>query len=162
MTGTMLKIFNFIKSKNKVRAEDIRKEFNISRVMVHKYLLRLQKDNIIFKVGKAPVVYYTSQKENIPIIDQILSAVKKYNPEKVILFGSQADGTANKNSDYDIAIIKDTNKPYRERLIEVRKIVRTTTPIDFFVFNRNEINKYKDINPMIGEIMTRGKVLYEQ
>lgn len=162
MTGTILRIFNFIKSQDKVRAEDIRKKFSISRVMVHKYLLRLQRDGSIFKIGKAPIAHYTTQRKNLPIIDQILLDVKKYQPEKVILFGSQADGTANKNSDYDIAIIKDTNKPYRERLIEVRKIVRTTTPIDFFVFNRNEINKYKDINPMIGEIMTRGKVLYEQ
>lgn len=158
--NTKLKIFEFI--KNKVRAEDIRHEFDISRVMVHKHLLSLRKENLIFKLGKPPIVFYTTQKNNVSITDQILERVKKYEPNKVILFGSRAYGNPNKDSDYDIAIIKDTNKPYRERLIEVRKLVRMTTPIDFFVFNQSEIDEYKNSNPMVKEIMTKGKVLYEQ
>lgn len=159
---TKLKIFGFIEARNKVRAEDIRQEFHISRVMVHKHLLSLQRDGLIFKTGKPPIVYYTTQKNNISITDQILEKVKEYKPKKVILFGSQAYGTPNKDSDYDIAIIKNTNKPYRERLIDVRKLVRMTTPIDFFVFTQSEIDKYRISNPMVNEIMTKGKVIYEQ
>lgn len=159
---TKLKILKFIEAKNKIRAEDIRNEFDISRVMVHKHLLSLQRDGLIFKTGKPPIVYYTTHKKNISIIDQILEKVKNYEPKKVILFGSQAYGTANKDSDYDIAIIKDTDKPYRQRLIDVRSLVRMTTPIDFFVFTQSEIDKHRNSNPIVKEIMTRGKVLYEQ
>lgn len=159
---TKTKIFRFIKQKKKIRAEDIRHEFNISRVMTHKHLLSLQREGLVFKLGKSPIVFYTTQKNSVPVIDQILERVKKYEPKKVILFGSQAYGTPNKDSDYDIAIIKNTNKPYRERLIDIRKLVRMTTPIDFFVFNQNEIDKYRNNNSMINEIMTRGKVLYGQ
>lgn len=159
---TKLKILGFIEAQNKVRAEDIRQEFDISRVMIHKHLTNLQKENLIYKSGKPPIVHYTTQKNNISITDQILEKIKGYKPKKVILFGSQAYGTANKDSDYDIAIIKDTKKPYRQRLIDVRSLVRMTTPIDFFVFNQNEIDKHKNSNPMIKEIMTKGKVLYEQ
>jgi predicted nucleotidyltransferase len=78
------------------------------------------------------------------------------------MFGSQAYGTVNEDSDYDIAIIKNVNKPYRERLIEIRNLVRTTVPIDFFIFNQNEIDRYKDNNPIVKNILTEGKVLYEQ
>lgn len=35
--------------------------------------------------------------------------VKNYKPEKIIIFGSYADGKINKNSDIDILIIKNTN-----------------------------------------------------
>lgn len=160
--NTKLKILEFIEAKNKVRAEDIRREFDISRVMVHKHLLTLQKEGLIFKTGKSPIVYYTTHKNNISTIDQILEKIKNYKPKKVILFGSQAYGSPNKDSDYDIAIIKNTDKSYRDRLIEVRKLVRMTTPIDFFVFNQHEIDKYRNSNPVIHEIMTKGKVLYEQ
>lgn len=159
---TKTKIFTFIKLKKKARADDLRHEFDISRVMIHKHLLSLQREGLIFKTGKPPIVYYTTQKNSVPVIDQILERVKNYKPEKVILFGSQAYGTPNKDSDYDIAIIKDTNKPYRERLIDVRSLVRMTTPIDFFVFTQNEVDKYKNTNPMIKEIMKKGRVLYEQ
>ncbi len=160
--NTKLKILKFIKAKNKVRVEDIRQEFDISRVMIHKHLVNLQKEKLIYKNGKPPIVYYTTQKNNISVTEQILEKIKSYEPKKVILFGSQAYGTPNKDSDYDIAIIKETNKSYRERLIEVRSLVRMTTPIDFFVFNQDEIDKYINNNPMIHEIMTKGKVLYEQ
>jgi len=91
------------------------------------------------------------------ITDQI---VKTYNPEKVILFGSYAYGKPNENSDLDIAIIKNTTKTYHDRLIELRKLVRTTFPIDFFVFTPDEINKYKNTNPMVKEILDKGKVIY--
>ena len=91
---------------------------------------------------------------------KILDKIKQYQPEKVILFGSHAYGKPTKDSDFDIAIIKNTKKPYHERLIELRSLVRTTAPIDFFVFTNDEINKNKNLNPFIKEILTKGKVLY--
>ena len=159
--STKLKILEFIKGRERVRLQDIRHEFDISRVMIHKYLKVLLAEKLIYKIGKSPIVFYTTQKSNIPMIDQIIEGVKKYDPQKIILFGSHAYGVPGKDSDYDIAVIKNTNKPYRQRLIDIRKIVRTTTPIDFFVFNQDEIDKYINTNPMIHEIMTKGKVIYE-
>lgn len=86
--------------------------------------------------------------------------VSDYNPEKVILFGSYAYGKPNKSSDLDIAVIKNTKKSYHDRLIELRGLIRTTLPIDFFVFTPNEVDKYKNTNPMVKEIMDKGKVIY--
>jgi predicted nucleotidyltransferase len=160
--GTKSKILEYIANDKKTRAEEIRSKFKISRVMVHKHLLNLQKSGLIFKYGKPPLVFYTTKRNETSIIDGLLEDIKKYNPQKVILFGSQAYGTVNEDSDYDIAIIKNVNKPYRERLIEIRNLVRTTVPIDFFIFNQNEIDRYKDNNPIVKNILTEGKVLYEQ
>lgn len=52
------KILEFIKSRGKVRAEDLRREFNISRVTIHKILLSLQNKGFISKSGKSPIVFY--------------------------------------------------------------------------------------------------------
>jgi len=158
--NTKYRILEFIVQRDKARVEDLRLKFQISRAMIHKHLLNLQKEDLVFKSGKPPIVYYTTKKSNVSAIDRILERIKLYKPEKVILFGSQAYGIPDKDSDYDIAIIKNTDKSYRERLIDVRKLVRVTIPIDFFVFNQSEIDKYKNSNPIIKEILTKGKVIY--
>lgn len=95
-------------------------------------------------------------------VQDIITLLKtQYQPEKIILFGSHAYGQVSPDSDVDIAIIKNTNKPYHDRLIDVRRLVRTTTPIDFFVFTENEIAREQARNPLIKEIMTKGKIVYE-
>lgn len=45
--------------------------------------------------------------------------ITQYQPEKVILFGSMADGTVGEWSDIDLVIIKDTPLPFLQRLKEV-------------------------------------------
>ena len=93
-------------------------------------------------------------------IQTLVSALMPYQPKKVILFGSHAYGKPHEHSDMDVAIIKNTTQPYHNRLIEVRRLIRTTQPIDFFVFTEQEIMSKKDTNPLIDEIMTKGKVVY--
>jgi predicted nucleotidyltransferase len=49
-------------------------------------------------------------------LKQIVTNLKKYNPEKIVLFGSYAWGKPKRNSDIDLLIIKNTKKiPTRER-----------------------------------------------
>lgn len=45
-------------------------------------------------------------------IQEIVEELKKYNPDRIILFGSRAKGTATKSSDIDIAV--DLDLDYRE------------------------------------------------
>jgi len=92
----------------------------------------------------------------------IISQLKPYDPQKIILFGSRAKGTANEESDWDIAIVKDTDKPFTDRIVEASRMVDTDEAIDFFVFTQNEIEKYKDINLVVNAIATQGKIVYEK
>ena len=96
-------------------------------------------------------------------IQRIIELLKtSYQPKKIILFGSRAHGNPAIDSDLDIAIIKNTDKPYHDRLIDVRRMVQTTTPIDFFVFTEEEIAREQSRNPFIHEIVTTGKIVYVQ
>ncbi len=95
-------------------------------------------------------------------IGELIERIKPFQPKKIILFGSRAYGTAGMESDFDIAIIKNTSQLFHDRLIDVRRLVRTTTPIDFFVFTEQEIESKRQHNPFIAEIVSRGKVVYEQ
>lgn len=52
-----------------------------------------------------------------PAIDALVeSIIKDYEPEMVLLFGSQARGDATEHSDIDIIIIKETQKRYKDRV----------------------------------------------
>jgi uncharacterized protein len=89
------------------------------------------------------------------------------NPEKIILFGSYAHGTADENSDLDLAIIKKTDLPGYKRPIEFRKALRLGQkkwyfPMDIIVYTPEEIQKYgEDPLSFIHEIFSTGKVMYE-
>ncbi|MCK4824057.1 nucleotidyltransferase domain-containing protein, partial [bacterium] len=54
------------------------------------------------------------------IVDRI---VKYYHPQKIILFGSYANGTPTEESDLDLLIIKDSDLPARLQNRNVRKIL---------------------------------------
>lgn len=95
-------------------------------------------------------------------LDRIVGQlVVYYQPEKVILFGSRVYGSPGEDSDVDIAIIKETDEPYHDRVIEVRRLVRTTTPMDIFVFTQREVDRARETNPLVKEILEKGAVVYE-
>ncbi|HEY6083394.1 MAG TPA: nucleotidyltransferase domain-containing protein, partial [Chitinophagaceae bacterium] len=52
----------------------------------------------------------------------IQTIVNGYNPEKVYLFGSYANGTARKDSDLDICVIKETNERAIDRRVKVQSL----------------------------------------
>ena len=91
----------------------------------------------------------------------IKGAHVSYHPEKIILFGSYAYGKPTENSDVDLVIIKNTTESFLERQKSARSLLRTTTPVDIFVFTSSEFEKAKDNNLLIKEIAELGKVIYE-
>jgi predicted nucleotidyltransferase len=89
--------------------------------------------------------------------------VEKFKPQKIILFGSYANGTPTEDSDLDLLIIKDSNLPSRIQNRKVRKILADLrVPVDVIVKTAKEFETYKDI---IGTIVYPankfGKVIYE-
>jgi predicted nucleotidyltransferase len=51
-----------------------------------------------------------------PQLRKLVSLLQAYEPERIILFGSHARGQADAHSDYDIIVIKRTERSFLERL----------------------------------------------
>lgn len=88
---------------------------------------------------------------------------KEFQPEKIILFGSWAWGKPNQDSDVDILVVKESNKPRMEREREVRSIFFSAgIPIDILVYTASELKEKidGDRNLFLEDIINNGKILY--
>jgi predicted nucleotidyltransferase len=85
--------------------------------------------------------------------------VKELNPDKIILYGSHAKGTATNESDIDVAVIFDQFngdwlKTYT-RLSRLRRSVSShLTPV--------LLDSAHDSSGFVDEIVTTGEVIYQQ
>ena len=50
-------------------------------------------------------------------VKRVVECLRRYNPERVILFGSYARGDVDEYSDVDVVVIKQTERRFLERLI---------------------------------------------
>ena len=102
-------------------------------------------------------------------IASITDAIKQVaNPTLVILFGSQARGTADQHSDIDLLVIGDRplDRAWSRRR-EIGRIRRslppTKIPVDILFFTPDEVLKWRDTtNHIIREAFQEGEVLYER
>ncbi len=99
------------------------------------------------------------------ILPALIERIKEvYEPEKVILFGSYAYGQPDAESDVDLLIIKQTDKPFHKRWAEVCRLVsdlRRHVAFSPFVFTPEELEaKLEKNDPFFQEILQKGKVLY--
>jgi len=100
------------------------------------------------------------QKEIKSITKQI---IKKYKPEKIILFGSFAYGKPKTNSDIDLLVIKKTNKRKVERIKKILMEVKSNLPLEPLVYNPKEYQERLDLGDFFfQDISQKGKVLYEK
>jgi predicted nucleotidyltransferase len=100
------------------------------------------------------------QKELNKLSKQIID---KYRPEKIILFGSLADGKIRSGSDIDLLVVKRTKKDYWRRADEISKIIDIDLPKDIIVMTPNEVKWRLSLeDPFIEDIINNGKIIYEK
>ncbi|MCX7838199.1 MAG: HEPN domain-containing protein [Anaerolineae bacterium] len=94
-------------------------------------------------------------------INKIVRALKPYDPEQIIVFGSAARGDADRHSDIDIAIIKETNERFLDRLAQVYKLIQPDFALDALVYTPSEFAAMRARrNPFAEEIVRDGIVVY--
>src|SRR5437868_1256764 len=98
-------------------------------------------------------------------IDTLVArVVERIHPQKVILFGSYAKGTATLRSDLDIFLIKETELPVLLRADALKPLLANTLiPVDVHVFTPEEVEEYRDERfSFIHSVLTTGKIVYER
>ena len=103
------------------------------------------------------------KKSNKTVIKRIINkAIEEIKPEKVVLFGSQAYGKPNRDSDFDLLFIKNTKRKGIARYRWVDQHISHVVPMDILIRTPAEIKERLLMgDPFYKEIMTKGKVLYE-
>jgi HEPN domain-containing protein len=88
--------------------------------------------------------------------------VEKYDPERIILFGSHAKGNAREDSDLDLLIVKETSLRPVDRAVEAGLLVADrAVPLDVMVYTPREMwELYWAGSPFIDEVLETGKILY--
>ena len=88
--------------------------------------------------------------------------VERFDPDQIILFGSQARGTADPGSDVDLLVIMPVSGPKRAKQLEMRLALHDITiPKDIILATPDEIARRRNIvGTIIRPALRDGKVLY--
>jgi hypothetical protein len=103
------------------------------------------------------------------LVESLRDAVlRQVNPLLVVLFGSQATGTANIDSDIDLLVIDD--QPFsadrsRRRIVgNIRRALPPDRhPVDVLLFDASELRRWRETtNHVIARALREGVVIYER
>ena len=100
-----------------------------------------------------------------PLLQEITDRiVKAFDPEKVILFGSHADGTSRTDSDVDLLVIMEVEGSPIQRAVTVKRACRPRfVAMDMLVKTPEEIaTQLQQGNFFLHQILTKGRVLHER
>ena len=104
----------------------------------------------------------TEQKVQLDALLQTL--IERVKPEKVVLFGSYARGTATPQSDLDLLVIleSDLRRDRRQEMIS-RALRPRRLPVDILAYTPAEVETCM-ANPtsFVRHILTTGRIVYER
>jgi|SRR3989338_7827983 len=108
------------------------------------------------------MIIFMTQMQIQAQIDSIKNQlIKKYKPQKIILFGSSVTGKMTPDSDLDFLIIKNDKKDPYNRIVEVYGLVKKNIAADFLIYTPDEFAERLRLgDPFITSILSEGKTLY--
>jgi uncharacterized protein len=90
--------------------------------------------------------------------------VRKFRPEKIILFGSHARGDSGPDSDVDLLVVMPLTGTRLDKCVEIRVALSGMgLSKDIVVATPDDVRKYRDIvGTVLYPAFREGKVLYER
>jgi uncharacterized protein len=96
------------------------------------------------------------------ILRYVDEVAARFNPRRMVLFGSYAYGSPGEDSDVDILIVSDKRQSRTVQALRVRQAVSAPFPLDLIVRSRPEIERRIGWNDFfLREIMQKGLTLYD-
>ena len=95
------------------------------------------------------------------IVSRIVALV---HPEKIILFGSRAQGTARPDSDIDLLVIARSKQPRYRRAAPLYGVLSDIlVPMDILVYSPHEVEEWGSVpQAFVSTAVRQGTVLYEK
>lgn len=98
------------------------------------------------------------------IQEMVTKIAKQFDPEKIILFGSYAQGNATEDSDIDLLVVTETDLPDYERYAAVRRLL-AGYPVAFDIIVKTP-EEYQRSRSLVNQIVyfadKYGKSIYER
>jgi uncharacterized protein len=83
---------------------------------------------------------------------------REFQPERIILFGSYASGTASRHSDVDLIVVMPYRGNTTEQVVKIRGLAEAPFPMDLLVWKPGEMRR-KD--SFTRAVLNEGRVMYE-
>ena len=98
------------------------------------------------------------------IEEMVRIIVERFDPERIVLFGSHARGDAGPDSDVDLLVILRFTGSKREKEVEIGVALHEIrTPKDIVVVSPEEVERFADVaGTIIRPALREGKILYER
>ncbi|MBX3379859.1 MAG: nucleotidyltransferase domain-containing protein [Phycisphaeraceae bacterium] len=87
--------------------------------------------------------------------------VRKFNPEKIVLFGSHAAGTAGPDSDVDILVVLPFEGPPYQTAAQIRIALPLTVSFDIIARTPAQIESQSG-GPITTAALATGRVLFQR
>jgi predicted nucleotidyltransferase len=98
-----------------------------------------------------------------PVVERVVKIIAEaIHPEKIILFGSRATGTARPDSDLDLVVIYAGEKSKRQVKLDIHRLMEPESlPMDLFVLSPEEMQRQRHVaNTLAREVAERGVTVY--
>jgi len=99
-----------------------------------------------------------------PMLQEIVGRIARaIRPRKIILFGSRAREAARLDSDIDLLVIADSDRPRCERSAPLYGLLSDILiPMDILVYTPAEVEDWRQVRQaFVTTAIREGKVLYE-
>lgn len=110
----------------------------------------------------APTVDVRSRISGEIIQELVRRIAERFQPERIILFGSYAYGKPRPESDVDLLVVMDTPMREMQQAVEIRQHINPLFGVDILVYTPSHLQqriKYGD--SFLKEITEKGVTVYE-
>ena len=88
---------------------------------------------------------------------------EQFDPNKIVLFGSHAEGCADQDSDVDLLVVLPFRGKGCRKAVEILERIRAPFPLDLLVRTPAQVRRrIREGDFFMRDIAERGKVLYEK
>ena len=93
---------------------------------------------------------------------EIIAMFERFDPERIILFGSVARGDQDHMSDYDLIVVYQTEKRFLDRLKELYLNWTIPKPVDILAYTPSEFERMVEDSFFLQNVLQDGEVIYER
>lgn len=85
-------------------------------------------------------------------------------PERIFLFGSRARGRARNDSDYDLLVIQESEKPRYQRSVPLYPaLADLPAEVDILVYTPEEVHEWSGVpQAFVSTAIREGRLVYER